>query len=174
MRVLKTRGGSVYHVVNETLTKFRKATGFILCKYGQEVDVAEMRAGVATCRSCKILDNVVALNAHERGIIARAAHGVRPQKQPGLGKLIAIDIIEEETMALTRRGQLLALDYTEGAAPWCDADGVWHARTTLSADRVCGGVIQDLDGLGVEKYNALRAVARPVSCVPCMCWVSRG
>lgn len=174
MRVIKTRGGTVFHVVNETRTKTRRATGFILCKHGEEVDVAEIRAGVPTCKTCKTLDNVIALNAHERGIISRAANGVRPQNQPGIGKLVALDVVDETTMELTKRGQALALDYTEGPAPWCDFHGVWHARTPLRAERICGGIIQELDGLGVEKYNALRAVAKPVSCVQCVSWMSRG
>ncbi len=174
MRVIRVRGGDVWHVMNESLTKSRKATGFILCKHGQEMDVAEMRAGVATCKSCKLLDNVIMLNAHERGIISRAANGVKPQKQPGLGKLIALDVIDEETMELSKRGKLLALDYTEGPVPWCDRDNVWHAREPLQANRVCGGVIQELDGLGVEKYAALRNITKPVSCLTCAYWSSRG
>lgn len=174
MRVMRVGSGHVWHVVNETLTKSRKATGFILCRHGQEQDVAEMRAGVATCKSCKILDNAIGLSAHERGIIDRASRGIPAAAQPGVGKLVAVDIIDEDTRLLTKRGQILALDYTEGAAPWCDRDGVWHARHPLDANRICGGIIQELDGLGVEKYGALRNVARAVSCIQCAYWSSRG
>ena len=88
---------------------------------------------------------------------------------PGVGKLIALDYITE-SYHLTRRGLLVAKDFTEGAAPWRDDDDVVHARPPLAVVAACdfGNVFESLKQLSTERYGKLRALGETVTCLACV------
>lgn len=175
MKVVRVRGGTMFHVVHETQTHARRATAYVICS-DQEQDVAEMRDGSPTCSKCVQLDDPLKLNAHEQKVIEILAHGhpigiAKPASVRRLGQLDLIHYQHKEQ--LTRRGKILALDFTEGTAPWFDDNHVGHYRLPLSGHLRCGSpsrpdMVAVFYDMTVERYGKLRKAGGVVTCLACL------
>jgi hypothetical protein len=175
MKVVRVHGGHVYHVVHETQTHTRRASAYIICN-DSEQGVAEMRDGVPTCTRCVELDNPLKLSAHEKKVIEilAAGHSIGIAKPQSVRRLIQLDIVDfRDKSKLTRRGLILAKDYTEGTAPWWDDAGVSHYRHALEAHALCaqtgpGFPVMPTDKLTVERYDKMRKAGGAVTCFACL------
>lgn len=175
MKIVRVHGGTVFHVAHETQTHTRRATAYLICQDG-EVAVAEMRDGVPSCRKCVELDNPLKLTAHEKSVISLLARGypIGNAKPQSVRRLIQIDLIDyRDKNTLTRRGKILARDYTEGTAPWWDDKGVAHYRDPLDYHTLCASrgpdfPVAEFGKLTVERYDKLRKVGGAVTCLVCM------
>lgn len=178
MPVMKVRAGTVFHVVHETLTHTRRKTGFSICHADNEFDVTEMRAGVPTCTKCLELDNPLNLSAHERNLLHALALGPRAANGPALGPLVRRDLIAQASggcYTLTRRGRILAQDFTDGTAPWVDAHHVGHLRHPLQVHLLCGmgGMGAEVAALTLDRYDKLRKLGTVVTCIACLHGLTR-
>lgn len=175
MKVVRMHGGSVFHVVHETQTRTRRASAYIIHN-DSEIDVAEMRDGVPTCTKCVELDNPLKLSAHEKAVIATLAQGypIGNAKPQSVRRLIQLDIVHyEKRNELTRRGKILALDYTERTAPWYDERGVGHYREPLDYHTLCASrgpdfPVAEFGKMTVERYDKLRKAGGVVTCLVCL------
>jgi hypothetical protein len=168
MPTLRIAGGYVEHVVNETLTKFSKRSGFVICR-PQRLDGEVTTSGPITCKKCLELDNPMNLLPTEKSGLRCVAEGRAVARTVGTKKLLRIDYITPE-LELTRRGALVARDFTEGAAPWRDIREVVHARNPLEVTAMCDNarIFEDIGKLTTERYGKLRAVAQPITCMVCV------
>lgn len=170
MSVFKMRGGTVWHVVNETRSHARRKSAFIICGSRDALE-GERRAGVPTCKKCLQLDNPFNLMPTEKAAIRRLAEGGQPFNLAGRGKLISIDLMTDDG-CLSDRGKALARDFTEGTAPYIDENDVAHARHPLDVTTLCSSsariVIAEYERLTVSRYQALRNLDVPVTCIPCL------
>lgn len=174
MKVVRMHGGHVYHVVHETQTHTRRATAYIICT-DSEVDVAEMRDGVPTCTKCVEYDNPLKLSAHEKSVIANLARGypVGSSKPQSVRRLIQLDFVHQVSKELTRRGKILARDYTEGTAAWFDEKNVGHYREPLDYHTLCASQgpnfpVAEFGKMTTERYDKLRKAGGVVTCLPCL------
>lgn len=175
MKVVRVSGGTVFHVVHETQTHTRRATAFVICN-DSEQSVAEMRDGVPTCSKCVVLDNPLKLSAHEKKVIELLALGypVGNAKPQSVRALIQRDLVDyRDKNKLTRRGLILAKDFTEGTAPWWDDKGVSHYRHALEPHALCaqtgpGFPVMPADKITVERYDKMRKAGGVVTCLTCL------
>lgn len=168
MKTLRIKTGFVEHVVHETMTKSRKKSGFVICR-PDELEGEITNGGPATCKKCVEMDNPFNTGMAERALLREAAE--RGRVAPGYagwGRLVRLDLLNEDG-TLTRRGRILADDYTMGPAATCDDAGVWHNREPLSFYRSCDRVqMPDVAKMSVARYAKLRAIAGCVSCLQCL------
>jgi len=158
----------VEHVVHETETKFSKKSGFVICRPGR-LDGEVSASGPITCKKCMALDIPMDLLPTEQSALRVVAEG-RPFNGAlaGLAKLIRLDYVTVDRK-LTRRGLLVAKDFTEGAVPWRDNVDIVHGRDPLSISSRCDSarIFESLGKLTTEKYGKLRLVADPITCLAC-------
>ncbi len=156
------------HVVHETETRFAKKSGYVICR-PDKVHGEVSASGPITCKKCLALDVPVDLMPSEQGALKLAAEGRLSGAGAGVAKLLRLDYVTE-TYELTRRGLLVAKDFTEGAAPWRDdVTGIVHARDPLAVHARCDAakIFMDLGKLTTERYGKLRLVAEAVTCMAC-------
>jgi hypothetical protein len=171
-QVFRVYRGSVLHIIHETLTGRNKTNGvYVLCKV--EPFAGERDRGTPTCPECIRMDDPCDLTAGEKNVLTRII-----AKDPSLTSMTwgsqAItslhrkDLITKD-VKLTRRGRILALDYTEGPAPAAAVSGIVHARTPLCNSPRCGdaGVLDGFEAMTVEKYARIRALELHITCVHC-------
>lgn len=173
MKVVRVSGGHVYHVVHETHTHARRATAFVICN-DSEQNVAEMRDGVPTCSKCVELDNPLKLSVHEKMVIRTLAYGhpLGGSKPQSVRRLIQLDYMTEKR-ELSRRGKILALDYTDRTAAWYDAQNVGHYREPLDYHTLCASQgpnfpVAEFGKMTTERYDKLRKAGGVVTCLTCL------
>lgn len=170
-QVFRVHRGSVLHILHETLTGYNRVHNvYVLCNgdpYSGERD-----KGTPTCPKCLQIDNPTTVSDAERSILGSIAIAGPREKLIWGGQAITTlhkkDLINKEER-LTRRGDILAQDWREGAAPAADARGVVHARVPLAAYPRCdrGMTLDGFDKMTVDKYARLRALNQHVTCVVC-------
>lgn len=157
------------HVVHETETKFARKSGYVICR-PDKVHGEVSASGPVTCKKCLALDVPVDLMPSEQSALRVIAEGRQFGNGglAGIAKLLRLDYVTEDHR-LTRRGLLVAKDFTEGAAPWCDNIGLVHARDPLAIVPRCdrNHIFESLGKLTTERYGKLRLVAEPVTCMAC-------
>lgn len=175
--LFRVQRGRALHIIHETMTRHSLSGVRLLCKSG-EASFGDRVKGVPTCTRCLALDDPCGLSDAERSMLARfATQDPPPAGQIWSGQTVTSlhkkDLIDKDEK-LTRRGAILALDWTVGAAAAADKLGVVHARDPLSRFGRCSrAATETLDGLGgldnmtVDRYARLRALAQRVTCVLC-------
>lgn len=171
-QVFRVHRGNVLHIIHETLTGRNRTSGVhILCKV--EPYSGERDRGTPTCPSCLELDDPCTFNRGELNIFTRIV-----AKDPSLNSntwsgapitsLHKKDLITKD-LKLTRRGKILALDFTDGVAPAAAVSGIVHARAPLSNSPRCGnaGVLDGFESMTVEKYDRIRKLDLHITCVHC-------
>ena len=159
------------HIIHETLTGYNRIHGVhILCKV--EPYSGERDKGTPTCPTCLSIDNPCLLSDAERSIIAHFATREPTDTQLWGGRSVTSlhqkDLITKDER-LTRRGTILAEDWTIGPAPAADRAGIVHARSPLASWPKCDRNIE-LDGfdkMTVDRYARFRAINLHVTCVLC-------
>lgn len=170
-QVFRVHRGSVLHVIHETLTGYNRTHGvYVLCNAVPYSGTRER--GGATCPKCLTVDNPMNLSDAERSLIATFAtsesRGLRWGGQP-ITSLHKKDLIDKDEK-LTRRGAILAADWTMGPAPAADADGIVHARDPLRPWPRCAPstVLDGFETMTVDRYARVRALDLHVTCVACV------
>lgn len=171
-QVFRVHRGHNLHVIHETRTGHNRTNNvYVLCRH--EPMAGERDKGPSTCPTCLELDNPCDLSRAEVNYFTRLIAG-DPSIQYGQdsnarAKLITRDLITKDD-ELTRRGKVLALDWTLRPAPAPSIRGVVHARTPLSKYPVCDrtGVLDGFDKMSNDKYERLRKADYPVTCIACL------
>jgi hypothetical protein len=170
----KVKRGRVWHIVHETKTGFARTNAWTLC--GQHYDEGERTARQPTCPSCLQIDNPRNFTGDMRRFITdviRIPGWKDAPKNEAYQKLIQADIITPQ-LKLTRRGSILAEDFTEAPVPLPDDHNVMHARGPLSFRPKCRGALDpeftQIEGMTVDRYAKLRAASEGalVTCLQCL------
>jgi hypothetical protein len=171
-QVFRVHRGNVLHIIHETRTgKNRNHEVHLLCR--NEPADGERDRGTPSCQECLELDNPCELGRGELNFFSRVV-GKDPALDDYVGesnartKLMKRDLIDRENR-LTRRGKILALDWTEGPAPAQAVSGIVHARLPLQNAARCGnsGVLDGFVHMTVDKYERIRKLNLHITCVPC-------
>lgn len=172
-QVFRVHRGRTLHVIHETQTNNNRTRGVhgvhVLCSvypYSGERD-----RGMPTCPKCLQIDNPCTLYDDERSMLARIAmNQMKGMIWSGqaITSLHKKDLIDE-SQKLTRRGDILAQDWLQGAAPAADTTGVVHARVPLASYPRCDWSItlNGFDKMTVDRYARFRALDLHVTCVRC-------
>lgn len=172
-QVFRVRRGRALHIIHETMTRHSPSGVRLLCKPG-EASFGDYVKGVPTCTKCLALDDPCGLSSTERVMLQNVATGVYVDRHGRTDtSLHQKDLIDAQER-LTRRGEILVLDWLIGAAPAADMHGIVHAREPLSRFSRCSrAATKALDGLGgfdsmtIDRYARLRALEQRVTCVLC-------
>lgn len=172
-QVFRVYRGSLLHIIHETLTGDNRVHNVhVLCEVAPRS--GERDRGTPTCLKCLQLDNPCTLSDAERSMLARFAlqAPLPPEGRVYGGQPVTFlhkkDLIDKNEK-LTRRGDILAQDWREGAAPAADVAGVVHAREPLAYWPRCDRnvTLDGFDKMTVDRYARLRALGLHVTCVQC-------
>lgn len=169
----KAAKGHVYHVVHETKTGFARVQCWTLC--GTHFEQGQRSNRAATCPKCLEVDNPTTLRPDERRVFQTIACkepwplGGMPNK--ARHRLMERDLITIDNQ-LTRRGEILAHDFHDGAVPLADGRGIIHARLPLADHAKCDRNIHfgAAHQLTVVRYERMREpeIAMMVTCISCL------
>jgi hypothetical protein len=164
--------GHHYHVIHETQTAGARVHARTICE--NYFPSGERSTRQPTCPDCVRLDNPLTLSLNTIEYL-RAVATFKPWRDPPRNatyrRLVEIDLITTD-VALTRRGAILAEDFTLGPVPMAAVSGIVHARKPLSDQPYCGmgGALVDTLEMTVSRYEKLRKLedSVTVTCLTCI------
>jgi len=169
----KVKRGRVWHIIHETKTGYARNSAWTLC--GQHYKAGERSARQPTCPGCLQIDNPLRFSGDMRTFINDA---VSIKNWKDASPLIREPLVQADFVTpqnkLTRRGAILAEDFTEGAVPMQDRAGVVHTRNPLRRRPRCSGaldtVLPGTDCMTTDRYAKLRAANQDlvVTCLQCL------
>lgn len=168
----KPANGRVYHVIHETKSLNAPHACWSLC--GNYFHDGDRFDRVPTCPRCLANDNPLALSTGAvTWLKSYMERGDTFVNLPSLcQELFRADFIDAYK-SLTRRGQVLALDWTQGAVPFADKDHVVHERWPLGHARCCRDLpLEGWESMTFQRYERLRLVHENtpflVTCLTCL------
>ncbi len=166
--------GHNYHIVHETKTGHMRKSCWTICD--EYFDSGERSNRSPTCPNCVALDNPLKMLGSTISVmqlLATKAENIVPARSTQARELLKRDYINAEG-ELTRRGMILAEDYTLGAIPMQGTDGLMHARLPLYNTARCSHAIKcpDAEDMTVSRYEKLRKVYAEnppvITCLECL------
>lgn len=165
-----TRGHN-YHVVHETKTGAARKSCYTIC--GEYFESGERATHRPTCPHCVKLDNPLLLPPEDRQFLKTVVElGIwrDAPKSKSFHALVERDLLNTNNK-LTRRGHVLAEDWTTGPVPMQDEHGIVHTRHPLAPAAQCTGLrLQDVDKMTLSHYEKLRKIedSLVISCISCL------
>lgn len=168
----KPHKGRVYHVVHETKTGAARKSAFTIC--GEYFESGERSTHQPTCVECVKLDNPLLMPAEDRQYLQTIIQLGKWKDAPrakSFERLRDRDILDPH-VKLTRRGSILAEDWSTGPVPMPDIEGIVHARAPLDIYPVCqkNGRLAGVNEMTVSRYEKLRKLeeATVITCLLCL------
>lgn len=167
----KVKRGHVWHVIHETKTAKAPGTVWTLC--GQYYEEGERGTKSPTCPGCLKIDNPLTISGATRQHFRALVKQIPPFSVPPRAReeLVRGDYITHEDV-LTRRGAILAEDFTSCPVPMEDDGRLVHARGPLDMYPRCSknGRLTDVNQMTTERYARLRMVSDQImiTCLQCL------